>query len=242
MNELIKITKNEEGQQLVSARELHDFLGLSKRFSAWFEVYIGNEDYGFIENEDYTSVLSSTVVNNGAERKLQDYAITIEMAKELSMLSRTEKGRQARQYFIACEKKLKQLTIDSYMIQDPIERAKAWIKEEEERKRLREENKKLIPKAEFYDLVANTDDWSSMKEVANILNRGIGSNTLFRILRDKKILITGGSNHNYPYQQYINRGYFKVIETNKVVRGEIKKKTVVSQKGIKFINKVLDEV
>ena len=240
MNELIKITKNEEGQQLVSARELHEFLEVGRDFTTWIKGRIYK--YGFVENIDFTIIESFHQNGGKGGRPEHDYVITIDMAKELSMVENNDKGRQARQYFIDCEKKLKQLTIDSYMIQDPIERAKAWIKEEEERKRLREENKKLIPKAEFYDLVANTDDWSSMKEVANILNRGIGSNTLFRILRDKKILITGGSNHNYPYQQYINRGYFKVIETNKVVRGEIKKKTVVSQKGIKFINKVLDEV
>lgn len=107
MKELIKI-KTENGKQLVSARELYEFLGLSKRFSSWFETYSKNEDYGFIENEDFTSVLSSTVVNNGAERQLQDYAITIDMAKELSMLSKTEKGKQARKYFIQCEKVLKE--------------------------------------------------------------------------------------------------------------------------------------
>lgn len=107
MKELIKI-KTENGKQLVSARELYEFLGLSKRFSSWFETYSKNEDYGFIENEDFTSVLSSTVVNNGAERQLQDYAITIDMAKELSMLSKTEKGKQARKYFIQCEKALKE--------------------------------------------------------------------------------------------------------------------------------------
>lgn len=107
MQELIKI-KNENGKQLVSARELYEFLGLSKRFSSWFETYSKNKDYGFIENEDFTSVLSSTVVNNGAERQLQDYAITIDMAKELSMLSKTEKGKQARKYFIQCEKALKE--------------------------------------------------------------------------------------------------------------------------------------
>ena len=105
MKDLIKITTNDKGQQLVSARELHEFLGLQKRFSVWIEQYIkeGNE-YLFIEGEDFTSVLTSTVVNNGAKRDLQDYAITIMMAKEISMLTKNEKGKQARKYFIECEK------------------------------------------------------------------------------------------------------------------------------------------
>ena len=105
MKDLIKITTNDKGQHLVSGRELHEFLGLQKRFSVWIDQYIkeGNE-YLFIEGEDFTSVLTSTVVNNGAKRELQDYAITIPMAKEISMLTKNEKGKQARKYFIECEK------------------------------------------------------------------------------------------------------------------------------------------
>ena len=105
MKELIKITKNEEGQQLVSARELHGFLEVTERFSNWFNRQL---QYGFVENIDFTSVKSLTVVNNGAKKELQDYAITIDMAKEISMIQRTDKGRQARKYFIKCEEKLKE--------------------------------------------------------------------------------------------------------------------------------------
>ena len=95
--ELIKI--NNDG--LVSARELYEFLGATERFSAWFDRYC---KYGFEENIDYTSVKSFTVVNNGAKKEIQDYALTIDMAKEFSMLSRSEKGKQARKYFIQIEK------------------------------------------------------------------------------------------------------------------------------------------
>lgn len=102
--ELIKI-RVENGQQLVSARELYEFLGTTERFSNWFERYC---KYGFEENLDFTSVKNFTVVNNGAKKELQDYAMTIEMAKEFSMLQRTERGKEARKYFIACERKLKQ--------------------------------------------------------------------------------------------------------------------------------------
>ena len=100
--ELIKITTNEEGKQLVSARELHEFLEVTERFSNWFNRQL---QYGFVENVDFTSVKSLTVVNNGAKKELQDYAITIDMAKEISMIQRTE---QARRYFIKCEEKLRE--------------------------------------------------------------------------------------------------------------------------------------
>lgn len=102
MKELIKITKNEEGQQLVSARELHEFLEVTERFSNWFNRQL---QYGFVENEDFTGC---KVFNTLAKQELQDYAITIDMAKEISMIQRTEKGKQARQYFIKCEEKLKE--------------------------------------------------------------------------------------------------------------------------------------
>ena len=101
MQDLIKITEK-EGQQLVSARELHEFLEITERFSSWFERYC---KYGFEENLDYTGC---KVFNTLAKQELQDYAMTIDMAKEFSMLQRSEKGKQARQYFINCEKKLKE--------------------------------------------------------------------------------------------------------------------------------------
>ena len=74
----------------MSARELHKSLGVSKRFSAWFET----NSQGFIENEDFTSVLSGTVVNNGAYREIQDYSLSVDMAKHICLMSRTEKGKE----------------------------------------------------------------------------------------------------------------------------------------------------
>ena len=97
MNELIAVDFE---SQTVSARDLHDSLGIEKRFSAWFE----SNSQGFIEGEDFTSVLSGTVVNNGAHRDLQDYNISVDMAKHICLMSRTEKGKQCRQYLIDLEK------------------------------------------------------------------------------------------------------------------------------------------
>lgn len=98
--ELIKISEN----NLVSARELHTFLESKERFSKWFERM---KEFGFEENEDFTSVQKSTLVNNGAKKELNDFAISIDMAKEISMIQRNEKGKQARKYFIECERVLK---------------------------------------------------------------------------------------------------------------------------------------
>ena len=107
MKELIKIITNEEGQQLVSARELHEFLESKRHFTDWMKTYISeNNDYGFIENVDFTRIHAGVNPTNGIP--IIDYAVTINMAKELSMLSKTEKGKQARKYFIKCEEKLKE--------------------------------------------------------------------------------------------------------------------------------------
>lgn len=106
MEMILDIKKNQIGQ-VVSARELYKFLELSKRFSTWIEVYIKeNNVYGFIKNEDFTPYLE---VHPQNLQEIQDYLLTIDMAKELSMVSKSEKGRQARKYFIACEKKYVEL-------------------------------------------------------------------------------------------------------------------------------------
>lgn len=98
-NVLIPI--NFDGEQpTVSARDLHKSLGVSKRFSTWF----ASNSQGFVENEDFTSVLSGTVVNNGAHREIQDYSLSVDMAKHICLMSRTDKGKQCRQYLIDLEK------------------------------------------------------------------------------------------------------------------------------------------
>ena len=87
MNELIKIEER-NGEQLVSSRELYDFLELSERFSKWWDRMIG---YGFVEGTDYTPYQK---VHPQNKQIIDDYVIKLDMAKELSMLQRTEKGKQ----------------------------------------------------------------------------------------------------------------------------------------------------
>ena len=100
--ELIKIYNG----STVSARELYKFFGVTERFSRWFERM---KSYGFKEGKDFTSVPFSTLVNNNAKKALDDYALTLSAAKEISMLQRSEKGKEAREYFIKCEETLQEL-------------------------------------------------------------------------------------------------------------------------------------
>lgn len=112
MNQLIKITQNANNDQVVSARELHKVLGVKTRFSEWWT----QNSKLLVEDEDFTSVVTTTVVNNGANRKLQDYAVTADNAKHLAMQSQTKKSREIRDYFIQVEKDYKRqqvpLTLD----------------------------------------------------------------------------------------------------------------------------------
>ena len=112
---------------------------------------------------------------------------------------------------------------------------------EEEKERLVLENSEMRPKAEFYDDVAGSKDAISIGEVAKVLGiKGIGRNNLFKLLRDKKIL----QSNNQPYQEYIDRGYFRVIEQRWTTANgdtKISIKTLVYQKGLDYIRKVAQE-
>lgn len=102
MNELIKITQNENNEQVVSARELYKVLGVKKRFSEWWK----QNSQLLVEHEDFEGVPGGTPVigGNGNVQYLTDYAVTADNAKHLAMQSQTKKSREIRDYFIQVEK------------------------------------------------------------------------------------------------------------------------------------------
>ncbi|WP_052910577.1 antA/AntB antirepressor family protein [Riemerella anatipestifer] len=116
--ELIKITER-NGNSAVSARELYQFLESKQQFSDWIQNRI--RDYGFIEGQDF-EVFHNSMKNPNGGRPTVEYAITLDMAKELSMVERNEKGKQARMYFIECEKKLRETNPLFYAIEVSSER------------------------------------------------------------------------------------------------------------------------
>ena len=225
MNELLKI--NYEADRItLSARELHSFLELTERFGNWFERM---KQYGFIENQDY---IGRKTFNTLARQELQDYEISLDMAKEIAMIQRNEKGRQARQYFIEVEKKWNS---PEYVMNRALEISRQQVE------KLMLENKELKPKAEFFDAVADSKNAIQMSEVAKVLNYpGYGRNRLFEFLREKKILMP----NNQPYQKYVDCGYFRVVEQKYTKpNGDIaiNIKTLVYQKGVNYIRKLLEK-
>lgn len=104
-NELIKITKDNNGNSVVSGRDLHEFLEVQTQYTKWFDRMV---DYGFTENTDFVAISQKRLTAQGNETTYTDHALTLDMAKEISMIQRTDKGKQARQYFIEVEKAFKE--------------------------------------------------------------------------------------------------------------------------------------
>ena len=123
---------------------------------------------------------------------------------------------------------------------NPAEAARAWANEYEAKQKALAENAIMKPKADFYDTVVSTESLLSMGDTAKLLDKNVGRNRLYKILREKKILMSD----NIPYQQYVDRGYFKVVE-NYYMAGDnkvITKTTYVKQKGVDYIRKLLKEM
>ena len=236
MEELIKVqVKN--NRQLVSARDLYQGLEVKRRFSAWWE----QNSKGFEKDTDYEGVLVSTPYNKLHPDKLQtiqDYLLTIDMAKELCMMSKTEKGKEVRKYFIQVEKNWN--SPDMIM-----QRALSISKQRIEA--LQNENAAMKPKALFADSVATSKSTVLVGELAKIIRGNgvdIGATRLFRWMREHGYLINRkGSDWNMPTQRAMNLGLFKIKETtinHSNGTTSISKTPKVTGKGQQyFINKFL---
>ena len=237
MNELITVNFD---TQTVSARELHNALGIEKRFSAWFET----NSQGFVEGEDFTSVLSGTVVNNGATRELQDYELSVDMAKHICLMSRTEKGKQCRQYLIDLEKAWntpEQVMARALKLADrTIEQLKS------DNKVLEQKIEQDKPKVIFSDAVSTSHTSILVGDLAKLICQNgvqIGQKRLFEWLRQNGYLIKSGSSKNMPMQRYVEQGLFEVKESNvQNPDGSVRitKTTKVTGKGqVYFVNKFI---
>lgn len=242
MNVLIPI--NYDGEQpTVSARALHTGLEISRRFSVWFET----NSQGFVENEDYTSVLIGTEVqNNGGiqKRELQDYSLTVDMAKHICLMSRTEKGKQIRQYFIDLEKAWntpEQIMARALKVADKrIESLK------QDNVLLAQDVERMRPKEIFADAVAASHTSILIGELAKLLKQNgveTGQRRLFSWLRNHGYLIKGGSSRNMPTQKSMELGLFEIKETtisNPDGSIRISRTTKVTGRGQQyFINKFI---
>ncbi|EKA2860058.1 phage antirepressor KilAC domain-containing protein [Staphylococcus pseudintermedius] len=236
IEQMFNIQEKENGEIAVSARELHKALKVKTRFSLWV-----TQNFKFLkENYDFTSVVTTTVVNNGAVRHLDDYALTTEAAKHIAMMSGTKKGFEVRDYFIKIEKAwnspemimqraLKIANNTIYQLEAKIERDK--------------------PKIVFADAVATTKTSILVGELAKIIKQNgvnIGQRRLFEWLRQNGYLIKRkGVDYNMPTQYSMERELFEIKETtisHSDCHTSISKTPKVTGKGQQyFVNKFLNQ-
>lgn len=260
MNELIKIEDKEidnRAVQTVSARELHKFLESKRQFSDWIKAKL--ERLRLVENKDFIIISQNceTIDKNGNKKVsvANEYFINLDTAKHIAMMENTDRGFEVRDYFIECEKQLKEVisTKDSLLLgifkaDGDIDKALAInayetnyvrpleIKVEKQSTYI----EKAKPKVLFHDTVTQSSSTVDMGVAVKLLNfKGIGRNKLFKILRNLKVL----DKHNRPYQTYVDRGWFKLVETSFVhpTTGDnlVNYKVVLYQKGLDGVHKLL---
>ena len=245
MKDLLKVNY-ETSEPTVSARDLHETLGVKERFSAWAERLLN-----YFGDEEMTSVGKPTEVqNNGGVqiRELQDYIVSIDTAKHICIMSKTEKGKQCRQYLIDLEKawntpeqvmaralKLADKTIDELKTNNAV---------------LLADNERMKPKEIFADAVATSNTSILIGDLAKIIKQNgvsIGQKRLFSWLRENGYLIKRrGADWNSPTQKSMEMKLFEVKETaitHSDGHVSVSKTTKVTGKGQQFfINKFLENV
>ena len=247
-NELINV-KNEDGKLLVSLRELHEKLGIKTQFTKWA---IRMFEYGFEENIDYIPVSQKRLTVQGNETTFTDYIVTIDMAKEICMIQRSDIGREFRKYFIECEKQLKEIVQKPLLSKEDellISIAKATTKEtqmiavgeygrykeeqvrEKEVKPLQEENRILAPKADYTDRVLQAEGLITTTLIAK--DFGLSARKLNDILNKEGIQYKQGRTW-VLYSKYQDKGY---SQTTTDKEGHVNMKW--TQAGKKFIVELL---
>jgi anti-repressor protein len=236
MQELIKIQANENHEPITSARELHEYLEINTPYKQWFDRM---KEYGFVEKIDFATVTQKCAIANGGYQDKHDHHITIDMAKELCMIQRNEKGKRARHYFIAVEKEYN--SPEKLM-------ARALRIADQTINSLRIENETMKPKALFADSVATSTNSILIGELAKVLNQNgveIGQNRLFERLREDGYLCKYGERRNQPTQKAMDLDLFEIKKrTINNPDGSIRTTTTtkVTGKGqIYFINRFLKE-
>lgn len=220
-------------RQLVSARDLHKGLGLKGRFSRWFKT---NSEL-FTENEDFYKCTSSTVVNNGAVRELDDYLLTIEMAKQLAMMARTEKSKLYREYFLDLERKWNS---PEMVMHRALEFSNARIEQLKlENKNLNIQLEESNKKASYLDLILGDPTPILITQIAN--DYGYSAVAFNRLL--KKLKVQRRVNGQWIlYRAFMGKGYTSTkSKTYEDHHGKLRTKiyTVWTQKGRRFIYDIL---
>lgn len=236
MNELISVTLNDNQEPVVSGRQLHEVLKVKTEYKKWFSRMT---EYGFNENEDFLKVTQKCLTSSTGQNTT-DHVIKLDMAKEIAMIQRTERGKQVRQYFIQVEKDFN--SPEKIM-------ARALLMADQKVHKLEAQIEADRPKVLFADAVSASKSSCLIGELAKILKQNgidIGQNKLFQWLRSNGYLISRrGESWNQPTQKSMQLGLFELKKTNiNHADGHttVNTTTKVTGKGQQyFINKFLNQ-
>lgn len=204
MNELINVQMNENQEPIVSGRELHEFLQVKTPYHKWMPRMI---EYGFSENVDYVVADIFVHNSNGGKQSKIDHHLKIDMAKEISMLERNDRGKQARQYFIAVEKAW---NTPEMIMGRALKMADQQMKQLKiEVSNLKVETEILRPKAEYFDELVDRNLLTGIRETAKQLN--VKQKDFVNFLLDKKYLYRDKKGKLMPYANK-NNGLFELKE------------------------------
>jgi anti-repressor protein len=237
MNEVITVTLNDKHEPVVSGRQLHEALGVKTRYNDWFNRMT---EYGFIENQDYLAITQKRVTAQGNSTNQVDHVIKLDMAKEIAMIQRTERGKQVRQYFIQVEKDFN--SPEKIM-------ARALLMADQKVHKLEAKIEADRPKVLFAEAVSASHTSILVGELAKLLKQNgvdIGATRLFSWLRAHGYLIKrNGRDWNMPTQKSVEMGLIRVKETS-ITHADghitVSKTPLVTGKGQQyFINKFLNQ-
>lgn len=236
MNELINITLNDSHEPVVSGRQLHEALEVKTPYSMWFDRMV---EYGFTENQDFLLNNFVKQTGRGGHNKV-DHVIKLDMAKEIAMIQRTDRGKQVRQYFIQVEKDFN--SPDKIM-------ARALLMADKKVHKLEAQIEADKPKVLFADAVSASHTSILVGDLAKLISQNgykIGGNRLFVWLRENGYLIKRkGSDWNMPTQRSMEMKLFEIKEstiTHPDGHISVSKTVKVTGKGQQyFINKFLNE-
>ena len=236
MNELINVTLNDSHEPVVSGRQLHEALGVKTKYADWFNRMI---EYGFTENQDFLLLKNEQQTGRGGHNKV-DHVIKLDMAKEIAMIQRTDRGKQVRQYFIQVEKDFN--SPEKIM-------ARALLMADKKVHKLEAQIEADKPKVLFADAVSASHTSILVGDLAKLISQNgykIGGYRLFVWLRENGYLIKRkGSDWNMPTQRSMEMKLFEIKEstiTHPDGHISVSKTVKVTGKGQQyFINKFLSE-
>lgn len=232
MNNLINVTLNENQEPVVSGRQLHQVLGVKTAYKDWFPRMT---EYGFTENEDFSSFLSKST----GGRPKQDHVLKLDMAKEIAMIQRTDKGKEVRQYFIQVEKDFnspEKIMARALKIAD-----RKIISLGHKNETLQLELEEARKQTDYLDLILQTKDMLTTTQIAQ--DYGMSANKFNQIL--KQVGIQRKVNGQWIlYTKYQGKGYiasrtFDYVGKDNKVHSKIT--TVWTQLGRRFIYEKLKD-